>query len=275
MKRTRNGRFGGYVGVATLLAVAMTGCGVSPSRSVHADAAATAKPLATARTVTAEHLPRLSSLAPGTVIATGSFSGGTTGRIEIKANGADHGFDVSLTGLYPAPAAGTSLELNAEPPTASDTAFKEGFSYYRYDPLGQVSDQTFSGPSAGYGGFETNDPRYLRTAVIWSAPSGTPIGLGSIVATAALTWDLPTMSPGPEIADHGPAEGARGKVVLADDGAPISYRIASSDTANGIATRFGITTDDLKWLNPDRYSGRLVLADITINLSRELRGIRS
>ena len=54
----------------------------------------------------------------------------------------------------------------------------------------------------------------------------------------------------------------------------MSYRVAWGDTPKGITERFGITLRDLEWLNPDRLSGRLVLADITLNLSRESRGLR-
>ena len=114
----------------------------------------------------------------------------------------------------------------------------------------------------------------MRTAVIWAAPSGWPIGLGSVVATAPLTWDLPDMNPGLEVVDHGAAEGAYGQVGLAANGAPMSYASPGATRRMGITERFGITLRDLEWLNPDRLSGRLVLADITLNLSRETRGLR-
>lgn len=278
MKQTRASRSVVPIGVASLLAVLLTGCqvpatGSHPSEDVAG--AAAAEPSVPAATPASARVPLLSDLAPGTVIATGEFDDrGVTGQIRVTANGDDHGFDVTLTGIHPVPPAGTSLELNALPSTASDADLQEGFSYYTYSPLAQVPDQTVSLPNAGYGGFETNDPRYMRTAVIWAAPPEVPIGLGSIVATAALTWNLPNMDPGPEAAEHGPVDGARGTVALAEDGTPVSYRIAWGDTADGIAARFGMTPKDLIWLNPDRAGGRLILADITINLSRESRGLR-
>ena len=278
MGQTTSRRVAGSIGIATLLTAILTGCAVSvarPGASDIAHATAPAAPSAAAEPDAAEHVPRLSDLAPGTIIATGEFSGrGTTGTIQIKANGADHGFDVALTSIQPVPLAGTSLELNALPPTASETEMQHGFSYYGYDQLSQTADQTFSTPTAGLGGFDTTDPRYMRTAVIWAAPPGAQIGLGSVVATAALTWDLPNMNENPEVTDDGPAEGARGQVTVADDGTPVNYRIAPSDTANGIAARFGITTDTLEWLNPDRFGERFILANITINLSGDSRGLR-
>jgi hypothetical protein len=265
------------IGVSILLVAILTGCtapAAHPGSSEVSNAAAPA-PSATAEKDSVKQVPGLSDLPPGTLIATGDFSGqGTTGKIQIKANGADHGFDVTLTGLQPVPLAGTSLELNSLPSTASEWELQQGFSYYRYDALSQVSDQTFSTPSVDYGGFETNDPRFMRTAVIWATPPGAPIGLGSVIATATLTWDLPNMTAGPNVTDHGSAEGARGQVSIGADGTPVSYRIAPNDTENAIAARFGITADDLEWLNPDRFGDRLNLANITINLSGDSRGLR-
>lgn len=281
MTRKSTRRWVRSIGVATVLAMITAGCAIAGAHSVAADPPSTpssavqvagAEPVDTS---VPKRMPGLSDLASGTLIATGEFGGrGTTGRIEIRTNGTDQGFDVALTGISPVPPGAASLELNALPPTASDSELQQGFSYYRYDPLQQVPEQSFSTPSAGYGGFESNDPTFMRTAVIWAAPPGWPIGLGSVVATAPLTWDLPDMNPGLEVVDHGAAEGAYGQVGLAADGAPMSYRVAWGDTPKGITERFGITLRDLEWLNPDRLSGRLVLADITLNLSRESRGLR-
>lgn len=269
-------RWAQSVGVAMLLTATLAGCasGLTPPPS-GVDNAAAVESQESGEASAPDPLPRLSDLTVGTVIATGEFGGrGTTGRIEIRANGADHGFDVALIDISPAPAAGTSLELNALRSTASDEELQQGYSYYRYDPLAHASAQTFSTPGAGYGGFESNDPTYMRTAVIWAAVPGTPIGLGSVVATAPLKWDLPDMNPTLRVVDAGAANGANGQVGLAGDGTPITYQVARGDTSAGITERFGITTDGLEWLNPDRLPSRLILADITLNLARDQRGLR-
>ncbi|WP_430646507.1 LysM peptidoglycan-binding domain-containing protein [Agromyces sp. GXS1127] len=267
-------------GLVAALAMAATGCssrGVAPSTTVMtAPAEPSAEPADASPAVETsdERMPRLSDLRPGTVIATGEFDRGAVGRIEILANGDDRGFDVRLSGLDPAPPQGASLELNAFEPTASDDELRGGYSYYRYDALAPASDQTLTTPGEGYGGFETNDPSYLRTAVVWQALDGTPIGLGSVVATAALTWSLPDMNPGlAEVADRGSTAGARGDVITVD-GRAQGYRVAYGDTASAVTARFGIDERDLEWLNPDRDRGRLLLADVTLNLSREARGLR-
>ena len=129
------------IGVAVLLATALTGCATDPQppavettpsvRSVaEADGAETTAP---------EPAPRLSDVAPGTIIASGAFEGrGATGRIEITANGSAHGFDVALTGVAPLPPEGATLELNSLPDTASDDELRSGFSYYRYEKLAAV-----------------------------------------------------------------------------------------------------------------------------------------
>ncbi|MFE5671580.1 LysM peptidoglycan-binding domain-containing protein [Agromyces sp. NPDC056523] len=270
-------RWARSVGMAALILTAATGCAVAVPGPAPSDAAipATADPVSASEATSSEVPPSLSDVTAGTVIASGAFLGrGTDGRIEITANGADHGFDVALIGVSPAPPNGTSLELNALPATATDEELQQGFSYYTDNPLQQVADQTLAMPSSGYGGFETNDPSYMRTAVIWAASPGAPVGLGSVVATAALTWDLPDMNPGLAVVDRGPDDGARGAVTLAPDGTPSTYRVAWGDTPDGITERFGITLDDLEWLNPDRLTTRLVLADLTLNLARGSRGLR-
>ena len=150
MGQMRSRRLAGSIGIATLLAAILTGCAVVAVRaspSVAASATARAAPSTSTGTPTAAPVPRLSDLAPGTLIATGEFrSPGAAGKIQIKANGLDHGFDVILTGLRPVPVAGTTIEFNALPSTVSDTQLQDGFSYYRYEPLSQVPDQNFSTP---------------------------------------------------------------------------------------------------------------------------------
>ncbi|GGI48289.1 hypothetical protein GCM10010932_29770 [Agromyces flavus] len=264
------------MGIAVVLLTSLVGCSATGPRTAPVDAVVgTSEARPEIASEPTETRPRLSDLAPGTIVATGDFdSRGVTGRIEIKANGTDEGFDVALIGISPLPPVGTSLELNALPATATDAELQQGFSFYTYDALRGSADQTFSMPGAGYGGFETNDPSYMRTAVIWAAPPGAPIGLGSVVATAQLTWDLPDMNQGLELVDRGTADGARGAVTVGSDGTPSTYRVARGDTPEGITERFGITMEDLEWLNPDRLTTRLVLADLTINLSRDARGLR-
>ncbi|MFD5863580.1 hypothetical protein ACFWGP_01380 [Agromyces sp. NPDC127015] len=224
----------------------------------------------------AEAAPQsIAGLAPGTVLATGEFHDrGTSGAIELRANGTPSGFEVVLTGISPAPTAGMTLELNSEPSTATREVLKEGFSYYRYDPLATTADQAFRVPTPGTGGFVTNDPSYLRTAVLWAPAAGAERGFDEVVATAPLTWNLPDLNPGLRVVDHGAAEGATGEAVLDDDGTPLRYRIAAGDTSIGVTARFGVTVDDLRWLNPDRAGSKLLLADRWLNLSREDRGLR-
>lgn len=256
-----------------LLAFTLAGC--TASELATEPAPRNAVSTQAALTPTRTPLPSLSDLPIGTLIASGKFDDrGTTGRIEIRASGGDRGFEISLVDMSPVPAVGTSLELNSLPANAGEWDLGEAFSYYRYDPLEQTAEQTFTTPSAGYGGFETNDPTYMRSAVIWGPISGANIGLGSVVATAPLTWDLPNMNPGLLVVDNGYADGAHGSVSAAADGSPASYRIAAGDTPDGITSRFGITENELEWLNPDRDPNNLYDADAIINLSRENRGIR-
>lgn len=264
------------IGAAATLTLMMVAC-IEVPRDVESDEGApTASPaveVPESPTASAAHAPELSDLVVGTLLATGEFNGAALeGRVELRADGTDSGFEVSLIGIEPSFSAGATLELNAMPLPASEAALRQGLSSYRYEPLAQASEQSFRMPSGGAAGFRTSDPSYLRTVVIWAAPPGSDFGFGEVLATAPLTWILPDMRPALEVLDHGVAEGAMGEIRVDSDGAPIAYQVAEGDTSVGIAGRFGVTRTDLEWLNPDRTGSELIRAGNVINLERGLRG---
>jgi len=259
------------VSIAALVAIIVVGCAAGPDP----DPSPTPRNAATSETASPvvpppPSLPSLSDLPVGTVIATGTFdSRDVTGRIEIRSTERHNGMQITLSEVSPAPPEESTLELNSLPSSASDVEFAQAFSYFVYDVLQATSEQTLTTPGEGYGGFRTNDPGYLRTAVIYGTG-----GFGDVFATAALTWNLPNMNPSLQVTDAGKTEHARGAVTVAEDGTPLAYRVAAGDTLLAITARFGITGPQLGWLNPDRSASRLILADLTLNLSRENRGLR-
>lgn len=98
------------------------------------------------------------------------------------------------------------------------------------------------------------DPSYYRYLLVmpyWRDDGGCP---EPIIGLARLEWDVPATRPWLKLADAGPAEAAQGGV-LAEDGELLAYRTAQGDTWNAIAVRFGITADDLSYLNPIRSGG--------------------
>jgi hypothetical protein len=121
------------------------------------------------------------------------------------------------------------------------------------------------------------DPGYF-TSVILAIPaaestsgrqakcSRTPI------AIAPIHWTFPSTRPYLHADDHGPRNGAKG-ASQEQGGQPISYKVVEGDDYTSIARRFGITVDDVHYLNPldtlPLWPGQ------ALNLSPKLRGAAS
>jgi len=128
---------------------------------------------------------------------------------------------------------------------------------------------------------DSGDPSYLRSVVVNRYPIGknlvsqsTPDCYEPTIATAVLTWTLPDMRPGlGPIVDGGPDAAALG--IPTDEGeTTVSYRTAAGDTLRAIARRFGVSTDDLTYLNPRRpgvYDPDTAYTDEVLNLDKERR----
>jgi len=52
---------------------------------------------------------------------------------------------------------------------------------------------------------------------------------------------------------------------------PVSYRVKQGDVVEQIATRFGLTDDQLLWLNPRRPNPDIVYTYESLNLSPSRR----
>jgi LysM repeat protein len=78
------------------------------------------------------------------------------------------------------------------------------------------------------------------------------------------------MRPNLHVVDSGIRTGGTGVVTMVD-GKPASYAVAPDDVMKAIAERFGITVDDILYLNPTRMGGTMALAGETLNLSKKLR----
>ncbi|QGU26759.1 LysM domain-containing protein [Microbacterium oryzae] len=93
-----------------------------------------------------------------------------------------------------------------------------------------------------------------------------------ILAKADLHWTAPVVRPWAQVEDAGPASGARGTTEMVD--ARLLYTTAGGDTWASIAARFGVSEDDLEWMNPIRIPGdeRMAYARQVLNLDPENRG---
>lgn len=91
-----------------------------------------------------------------------------------------------------------------------------------------------------------------------------------VLSTAPITWSMQPLYPDLVVVDSGETGGAKGAVTLEGE-VPVSYRVHQGDVLEEIAARFGITTDELVWLNPRRPNPDIVYTEETLNLSPSRR----
>jgi hypothetical protein len=94
------------------------------------------------------------------------------------------------------------------------------------------------------------------------------------VALTKIAWTMKTIYPRLAVHDRGRAVGAEG-TVTSKNGKPFSYKTAQADSWFGIARRFDLTPDELRYLNPIRHPDAVVAeayADQILNLSPTNRG---
>lgn len=236
-----------------LVALVLAGCTAQP--------APTPEPTATPTAVAAPTIP------PGTVVATGQFEGSTTGTVELVA--IDGGkYEVRLTDLVTDVTAPYSLLLSPYPLTEDRTCLD----LFAFD----LGDPTANGPGPHpVGDFRDwyYDPSFFDGAILGKyieADATENDCLRTIVARATFTWDFPDLRPDLKVVDSGPVFGAMGEVTV-ESGAPVSYVVAPDDILSEIAMRFGVTTEDLSYLNPARVPGSDAVADEILNLGRSTR----
>jgi hypothetical protein len=125
------------------------------------------------------------------------------------------------------------------------------------------------------GTFE-NDPSFFTQVVVVRllGPSTTTGCEQPIIARGPITWTIPVQRPWVHPKDAGARTGADGTVTLSGS-LPGEYTTARGDSWGAIAGRFGITSDDLAWLNPNRLGGSTpgeAYAQQRLNLDPKNRG---
>lgn len=91
-----------------------------------------------------------------------------------------------------------------------------------------------------------------------------------VLSTAPISWSMTPLYPDLVVTDSGETGGAKGAVIL-DGEVLVGYRVNQGDVLAEIAARFGLTTDQLVWLNPRRENPDMVYTDETLNLSPQRR----
>jgi hypothetical protein len=216
--------------------------------------------------------PTVAAPAPdvGSVVATGRLVGddSISGDVDVRVTGngtfelrlldfrSDHNGDVELR-----------VSPNVVEPGSKCTSSIMNMSYGN---LPAETHHAFPLPKD----FTDGDPRFLDTVIISHHPEPFEDGCHvAILSSAVLAWTLPDMRPGLVVADAGTTGGAAGEVTL-HEGAPLTYTVAPDDLATEVAARFGITVDDLFYLNPIRttlIAHPLLQVGEVLNLSKTHR----
>lgn len=182
---------------------------------------------------------------PEGIVATGTFvspDGSTSGGIEVVVDGGDARVELlDFTTSHPRLTASASLWLREDDPCADGGGLS--FGDFAPDEIEMVLPQGYL-----HGDWTAIDEIDLTVF----APADTTECINTIVARAPLVWTVPPLRTGlATLTDAGPRGGATGEVETAG-GTPVSYRVAANDLAEEVAARFGITVDDLFYLNEQR-----------------------
>ncbi len=195
----------------------------------------------------------------GTVVAQGDVAspkGSIHYHYRVVSNG-DNTYSAQysdFTNTAPIPVSATLIDI---PPRVGDGLTDHGMG----DHLLGGPTPTPAPPSSANVG---TAPSYLVALVTYSSvgsADGVPVelGPGKVLAVDTVRWSVPARQTNVHPADSGPRRLAGGMVTAnTPSGAPASYRVGHGDLPENVAERFGITLQDLKWLNP---SGRAFGSD--------------
>ncbi|WP_308466418.1 LysM domain-containing protein [Rathayibacter soli] len=195
--------------------------------------------------------PTLTPVPAGTVVAQGDVAspkGSIHFHYRMVANG-DNTYSAQYSGFtstVPIPVSVTLIDI---PPQVGD-----GLTYHG------VGDHQLGGPtttavssSASLG--SEDQPSYPVALVTYSSVAsgdGVPVELGpnKVLAVNTVHWSIPVRQSNVHPIDGGARTYATGSVTATTaGGAPRSYLIAPGDITAVVAQRFGISIEDLIWLN--------------------------
>lgn len=198
--------------------------------------------------------PTLTPVAAGTVVAEGDVAspkGSIHYHYRVVSNG-DNTYSAQYSGFTSTVPVPVSVTLLDTPPQVGD-----GLTYHG------VGDHQLGGPTNGAAPASSSvlgsvgQPSYLVALVTYSSAAsfdGVPQELGpnKVLAVDKVRWSVPVRQSNVHPADGGAVAGASGSVTATTAaGAPRTYHVSPGDTPGSVAQRFGITVQDLFWLNPD------------------------
>lgn len=239
-------------------AVALTGCTTTPPSGRVLSAAQPSTTAAPVPVVLKGEIGTASFVSP---------NGKTTGNVRITAR--DGGFFVGLTNFTITEPGTVGLTFSPWDPTTTCPVDQNAFDFGNLSAAPSQLDLPM-GPWEG-------DPSLFKTLVVnrIQPPGSTPDMNGCVrtpLAFAPVAWTVPDTRPQLHVHDSGSATGAEGAATTSS-GVSTSYLVARGDYLNGIAGRFGISIDDIAFLNP--FHTTQLQPGQRLNLSKALRGAGS
>jgi hypothetical protein len=288
----------GTVLAAVAVAVALAGCTPSPSHATKPVAhrhsaqtkshkhtttptASTAPDPANSHPATAEPAatpvpsPTIVPVPAGTVVAQGDVAspkGSIHFHYRVVANG-DNSYSAEYSGFtstVPVPVSVTLIDI---PPNVGD-----GLTWHGVGDHQLGGPTTSAAPTSSVSLGSEDQPDYLTTLVTYSSVAsgdGVPIELGpnKVLAVDTVHWSVPARQTNVHPADGGARTYASGTVTeTTTSGAPKSYLIAPGDITAVVAQRFGVSVEDLIWLNANLEvfgDQQYLYAGTTLNLDPE------
>jgi hypothetical protein len=286
-------------GIASVIVVALAGCvsvakhpsaHVAPIHSHKATASATGDPTpppvaptetpdpAASRPATpgpdsaAFPSPTLTPIPAGTVVASGDVAspkGSIHFHYAVVATGSNT-FSAQFSGFTSTVPVPISVTLLTTAPRVGD-----GLTYHG------IGDHLLGGPTTTAAAASSSavnslgPPSYLSTLVTYSSATsaaGVPVELGpnKVLAVTPVHWSIPLRQTNVHPKDAGARANAAGTVTSkTSTGAPRRYLVAPGDLTDVVATRFGISIEDLIWLNADLQvfgSAQHLYSGTTLNL---------
>lgn len=198
-------------------------------------------------------------------VATFSGSDGTAGTIRVTAGSGNFVLtsdDLASPTLANSPSAQMSVIGALDPIDPGSTCFDTGVRL------------SFGGatPGSPYKAFWSlssldGDPTVIDQIVLTSTPELGAECQAPVLAVADINWNIEPQRNGLVAVDSGPRAAASGEVVE-KNGGPSIYIVAPNDLIEDVAARFGITADDLNYLNPLRArAGDVLRIDEELNLT--------
>ncbi|WP_022901241.1 LysM peptidoglycan-binding domain-containing protein [Humibacter albus] len=289
-RRSRLGALGAMTAVAAALTISLAAC--SPvsahpaahtshkhhSKVQHLNSTPTETPdPADSRPATpdpadaSQPAPTLTPVPAGTVVAEGDVAspkGSIHFHYRVAANG-DNTYTAqysNFTSTVPVPVSVTLLDV---PPKVGDGLTWHGVGDHQLG--GPTTSPASSSASLG----SEDEPSYLTSLVTYSSAAsfdGVPVELGpnKVLAVDTVQWNVPVRQSNVHPVDGGTRTYAAGTVTATtSSGAPKSYRIAPGDITSFVAKRFGISVQDLIWLNTNLQvfgDQQYLYAGTTLNL---------